>query len=116
MIGANLSRIPLDFSQYFISTYCDCDHGDLQWLYHLWLRDDGGDDDDGGGDDGDGGDDGVVLAVLAGAAGPLLTLLLPLLMLPLPLLLWRKCCFDKIYYWMMSLDRDRSCIVRKGGR
>jgi len=97
------------------------DRGELQWLYHLWLYhfcDDGGD--DGDGDDGDGGDVFAVLAVLAaGAAGLLLPLppLLPLLMLPLPLKLWRKCCFDKIYYcWMMSLDRDRSCIVRKGGR
>ena len=33
------------------------------------------------------------------------------------LLLWRKCCFDKMLcYWLMSLCRDRSCIVRKGGR
>ena len=32
------------------------------------------------------------------------------------LLLWRKCCFDKMLcYWLMSPCRDRSCIVRKGG-
>ena len=76
-----------------------------EWAFHGDGGDDGGD-----GDDGDGGDGLAVAVVVVVVAAVVVDA-------AAALLLWRKCCFDKMLcYWLMSLCRDRSCIVRKGGR
>jgi len=94
-----------------------CNDDSEAQLRPLWPFHGDGGDDGGDGDDGDGGVGlGLGLAVAVLGHPVVVVVVVVVDAAAAALLLWRKCCFDKMFcYWLMSLCRDRSCIVRKGG-